>query len=222
MKLLLRVVIRDLRLHLRATSEMLNPLVFFVVVVSLFPLGIGPEPERLAQIAPAVIWIAALLATLMSMDLMFSSDFADGSLEQMVTADQSLLVMVLGKVLSHWLVAGLPLILLSPIIGAAFYVEPAAILVMMLGLLLVTPVLSLLGAIGASLTVGLERGGLLVTILVLPLYVPLLVLGISMVQAAMLGDSVLGYVYWLLAALLAALPLAPLAVAAGLRVAVDQ
>ena len=222
MKLLLRVVIRDLRLHLRATSEMLNPLVFFVVVVSLFPLGIGPEPERLAQIAPAVIWIAALLATLMSMDLMFSSDFADGSLEQMVTADQSLLVMVLGKVLSHWLVAGLPLILLSPIIGAAFYVEPAAILVMMLGLLLVTPVLSLLGAIGASLTVGLERGGLLVTILVLPLYVPLLVLGISMVQSAMLGDSVLGYVYWLLAALLAALSLAPLAVAAGLRVAVDQ
>jgi len=222
MKLLLRVVIRDLRLHLRATSEMLNPLVFFVVVVSLFPLGIGPEPERLAQIAPAVIWIAALLATLMSMDLMFSSDFADGSLEQMVTADQSLLVMVLGKVLSHWLVAGLPLILLSPIIGAAFYVEPAAILVMMLGLLLVTPVLSLLGAIGASLTVGLERGGLLVTILVLPLYVPLLVLGISMVQAAMLGDSVLGYVYWLLAALLASLSLAPLAVAAGLRVAVDQ
>ncbi len=222
MKLLLRVVIRDLRLHLRATSEMLNPLVFFVVVVSLFPLGIGPEPERLAQIAPAVIWIAALLATLMSMDLMFSSDFADGSLEQMVTADQSLLVMVLGKVLSHWLVAGLPLILLSPIIGAAFYVEPAAILVMMLGLLLVTPVLSLLGAIGASLTVGLERGGLLVTILVLPLYVPLLVLAISMVQAAMLGDSVLGYVYWLLAALLAALSLAPLAVAAGLRVAVDQ
>ena len=222
MKLLLRVVIRDLRLHLRATSEMLNPLVFFVVVVSLFPLGIGPEPERLAQIAPAVIWIAALLATLMSMDLMFSSDFADGSLEQMVTADQSLLVMVLGKVLSHWLVAGLPLILLSPIIGAAFYVEPAAILVMMLGLLLVTPVLSLLGAIGASLTVGLERGGLLVTILVLPLYVPLLVLGISMVQAAMLGDSVLGYVYWLLAALLAALSLAPLAVAAGLRVALDQ
>ncbi len=222
MKLLLRVVIRDLRLHLRAASEMLNPLVFFVVVVSLFPLGIGPEPERLAQIAPAVIWIAALLATLMSMDLMFSSDFADGSLEQMVTADQSLLVMVLGKVLSHWLVAGLPLILLSPIIGAAFYVEPPAILVMMLGLLLVTPVLSLLGAIGASLTVGLERGGLLVTILVLPLYVPLLVLGISMVQAAMLGDSVLGYVYWLLAALLAALSLAPLAVAAGLRVAVDQ
>ena len=222
MKLLLRVVIRDLRLHLRATSEMLNPLVFFVVVVSLFPLGIGPEPERLAQIAPAVIWIAALLATLMSMDLMFSSDFADGSLEQMVTADQSLLVMVLGKVLSHWLVAGLPLILLSPIIGAAFYVEPAAILVMMLGLLLVSPVLSLLGAIGASLTVGLERGGLLVTILVLPLYVPLLVLAISMVQAAMLGDSVLGYVYWLLAALLAALSLAPLAVAAGLRVAVDQ
>ena len=222
MKLLLRVVIRDLRLHLRATSDMLNPLVFFVAVVSLFPLGIGPEPERLAQIAPAVIWIAALLATLMSMDLMFSSDFADGSLEQMVTADQSLLVMVLGKVLSHWLVAGLPLILLSPIIGAAFYVEPAAILVMMLGLLLVTPVLSLLGAIGASLTVGLERGGLLVTILVLPLYVPLLVLGISMVQAAMLGDSVLGYVYWLLAALLAALSLAPLAVAAGLRVAVDQ
>ena len=222
MKLLLEIIVRDLRIHLRGASEMLNPLVFFVVVISLFPLGVGPAPETLAEIAPAIIWIAALLATLMSMDLMFSGDYGDGSLEQMVASGQSLMIIVLGKIIGHWLVTGLPLMLLSPVIGLVLYVEQDSILVTMLALLLVTPVLSLLGAIGAALTVGLERGGLLVTIIVLPLYVPLLVLGTAMVQAAMLGDSVTGYVYWLLAAMMGAMTLSPLAVAASLRVAVDQ
>ena len=222
MKLVFSVIVRDLRLHLREASEVLNPLVFFAVVVSLFPLGIGPEPEKLGEVAPAVIWIAALLATLMSMDLMFNRDYNDGSLEQMVVSEQPLILLVLGKVVGHWLVSGLPLILVSPVIGLVFYVDTITILIMMLALLLITPILSLLGAIGASLTVGLERGGLLITIIVLPLYVPLLVLGIAMVQSAMVGDSVLGYVYWLLAALLAATSLSPPAIAAGLRVAVDQ
>ena len=216
------MILRDLRIHFRGASGMLNPLVFFVVVISLFPLGVGPTRDVLAGIAPAIIWIGALLATLMSMDLMFSSDYGDGSLEQMVTSGQSLMVIVLGKIICHWLVAGLPLILLSPVIGLVLFVEQEVILVMMIALLLVTPVLSLLGAIGAALTVGLERGGLLVTIIVLPLYVPLLVLGTAMVQAAMAGDSVMGYIYWLLAALMSAMTLAPIAVAAGLRVAVDQ
>ena len=216
------MIVRDLRIHLRGASGMLNPLVFFVVVISLFPLGVGPTRDVLAGIAPAIIWIGALLATLMSMDLMFSSDYGDGSLEQMVTSGQSLMVIVLGKIIGHWLVAGLPLILLSPVIGLVLYVDQEVILVMMIALLLVTPVLSLLGAIGAALTVGLERGGLLVTIIVLPLYVPLLVLGTAMVQAAMAGDSVMGYIYWLLAALMSAMTLAPIAVATGLRVAVDQ
>ena len=222
MKLVFSVIVRDLRLRLREGSEVINPLVFFAVVVSLFPLGIGPEPEELVEVAPAVIWIAALLATLMSMDLMFNRDYSDGSLEQMVVSEQPLILLVLGKVVGHWLVSGLPLILVSPVIGLVFYVDTITILIMMLALLLITPILSLLGAIGASLTVGLERGGLLITIIVLPLYVPLLVLGIAMVQSAMVGDSVLGYVYWLLAALLAATSLSPPAIAAGLRVAVDQ
>ena len=156
------------------------------------------------------------------MDLMFDRDYSDGSLEQMVVSEQPLILLVLGKVVGHWLVSGLPLILVSPVIGLVFYVDTITILIMMLALLLITPILSLLGAIGASLTVGLERGGLLITIIVLPLYVPLLVLGIAMVQSAMVGDSVLGYVYWLLAALLAATSLSPPAIAAGLRVAVDQ
>ena len=217
-----QMIVRDLRIHLRGATKMLNPLVFFVVVISLFPLGVGPGSEVLAGIAPAIIWVAALLATLMSMDLMFSDDYDDGSLEQMVISGQSLFIIVLSKIIAHWLVAGLPLIMLSPVIGAALYMGQEAITVMMLALLLVTPVLSLLGAIGASLTVGLERGGLLVTIIVLPLYVPLLVLGTAMVQAAVRGDSVAGYVYWLLAALVGAMTLAPIAAVAGVRVAVDQ
>ena len=217
-----QMIVRDLRIHLRGASEMMNPLVFFVVVISLFPLGVGPGREVLAEIAPAIIWVAALLATLMSMDLMFRGDYNDGSLEQMVVSGQSLLLIVMSKIIGHWIVAGLPLILLSPVIGVALYMEQEAIIVMMLTLLLVTPVLSLLGAIGASLTVGLERGGLLVSIIVLPLYVPLLVIGTAMVHAAVRGDSVAGYAYWLLAILLIAMTLAPLAVVAGVRVAVDQ
>lgn len=222
MKFFQHMIVRDLLINLRGVSGVLNPLVFFVVVISLFPLGLGPAREVLAGIAPAIIWIGALLATLMSMDLMFSSDYGDGSLEQMVTSGQSLMMIVLGKIIGHWLVAGLPLILLSPVIGMVLYMDKEAILVMMIALLLITPVLSLLGAIGAALTIGLERGGLLVTIIVLPLYVPLLVLGAAIVQAAMGGDNVMGYIYWLLAALMSAITLAPIAVAAGLRVAVDQ
>ena len=222
MKFFQHMIVKDLLINLRGVSGVLNPLVFFVVVISLFPLGLGPVREVLAGIAPAIIWIGALLATLMSMDLMFSSDYGDGSLEQMVTSGQSLMMIVLGKIIGHWLVAGLPLILLSPVIGMVLYMDQEAILVMMIALLLITPVLSLLGAIGAALTIGLERGGLLVTIIVLPLYVPLLVLGAAIVQAAMGGDNVMGYIYWLLAALMSAITLAPIAVAAGLRVAVDQ
>ena len=222
MKFFQHMIVRDLLINLRGVSGVLNPLVFFVVVISLFPLGLGPVREVLAGIAPAIIWIGALLATLMSMDLMFSSDYGDGSLEQMVTSGQSLMMIALGKIIGHWLVAGLPLILLSPVIGMVLYMDQEAILVMMIALLLITPVLSLLGAIGAALTIGLERGGLLVTIIVLPLYVPLLVLGAAIVQAAMGGDNVMGYIYWLLAALMSAITLAPIAVTAGLRVAVDQ
>lgn len=213
---------RDLKIHFRQPSEVLNPLVFFAVVISLFPLGLGPSPDELSKVAPAVIWIAALLATLMSLDVMFRGDFEDGSLEQVVISETSLFVYVLAKVTVHWIVSGLPLVLLMPFVGLALFLETEAIVMMTLALLLVSPTLSLLGAIGAALTVGLTRGGLLVTILILPLYVPVLILSTSMTQSALLGADVAGFFYWLLAVLLLALGLAPIATAAAIRISVDQ
>ena len=222
MSLFLLVIQRDLRIHLRGLSEVLNPLIFFLVVISLFPLGISPSPETLSAIAPGILWVAALLATLMSMDLMFKSDFDDGSLELMVVSGQSLMLISLAKIVSHWLVSGLPLILLTPVVGLVLFVDGEAMGALVLSIALVSPILSLLGAIGAALTVGLARGGLLVAIIVLPLYVPVLILATSMVQTAIVGGEYIGHVYWLLAALFAALGLAPFAVTASLRVAVDQ
>ena len=222
MNLFFRTIGRDLLIHLRGVSEVMNPLVFFIVVISLFPLGLGPSPDELSRVAPGVIWVAALLATLMSMDLMFRSDFDDGSLEQMIASGQSLMVMVLAKVCAHWLVSGLPLVLLVPVVGLVLFVEAEGLKAIVISLLLVSPTLSLLGAIGAALTVSLARGGLLVSIIVLPLYVPVLVLATGMVQAAVSGADTAGYLYWLLAALMASLTMAPIAIAASLRVAVDR
>jgi len=173
-------------------------------------------------VAPGVIWVAALLATLMAMDLMFRDDFSDGSLEQVVVSGQPLLVFVFAKVTAHWLISGLPLVLLVPVVGLVMFVDGDRLQAMVVTLVLVSPTLSLLGAIGAALTVSLARGGLLVSILVLPLYVPVLVLATAMVQAAGSEADTAGYLYWLLAALLASITLAPLAIAAGLRLAVDR
>lgn len=218
----LACVTRDLRLLFRNPSTVLNPLVFFLVVISLFPLGVGPSADLLASIAPGIVWVAALLATMMSMDLMFREDFEDGSLEQVVASGQSLLTLVLAKVTMHWLMAGLPLVCLMPVVGLVMYLEVDAIWTLALSLLLVSPTLSLLGAVGAALTVGLPRGGLLVTILVMPFYVPVLVLATAMVQAAVTGTAdPTGYVYWLLAVLLFTLSFAPLASAAAVRLATD-
>lgn len=213
---------RDLLVHFRKPSEILNPLVFFIVVISLFPLGLGPSPEQLSSVAPAVVWVAALLATLMSMDQMFSSDFEDGSLEQVLVSDQSLPVYVAAKIVVHWLLSGVPLVLLMPVIGLVLFVDGPGIWAMSISLLLVSPTLSLLGSIGAALTVGLPRGGLLVTILIMPLYVPVLVFATAMVQTAIGGGDVTGFVYWLLAILLLSLSLAPLAATAAVRISVDQ
>ena len=220
MNLFFASVQRDLLVHFRHPSEVLNPLVFFIVVISLFPLGIGPEPGQLKEIAPGIVWVAALLATLMSMDSMFRSDFEDGSLEQVVLSEQSTFTFVLAKVVSHWLLSGLPLVLLMPLAALLLFLDEAG--VWALSLLLVSPTLSLLGGIGAALTVGLPRGGLLVTILVMPFYVPVLVFATAMVHAAEAGSDTIGYVYWLLAILFGSLCLAPIATAAALNLATDQ
>jgi heme exporter protein B len=206
----------------RNPSDVLNPLVFFVIVITLFPLGIGPSQSVLADIAPGVIWVAALLATLLSMDLIFRSDYEDGSLEQMAVSSQPLYLIVGGKVISHWLITGLPLTLLSPVLAMMLYVNQAGMLAVVLSLLLGTPVLSLLGSIGAGLTVGLRKGGVLIAILILPLYVPVLILGTAMVETGMVGGAYQGHILWLSAILALSLGLAPIATSASVRISLSH
>ena len=222
MELFLATIKRDLLVYFRRPADVLNPLVFFVIVVTLFPLGVGPSKEVLSIIAPGVVWVAALLATLMSLDLIFRSDFEDGSLEQMLVSDQSFLLLTQAKVVSHWLVTGLPLVLLTPVLSLMLFVDGQGMLAMSLSILLVSPTLSLIGAIGAALTVGLAKGGLLVAILILPLYIPVLILGTAMVQTGAFGGDYTGHIYWLVAILFLALGLAPVATAASVRLSLEQ
>ncbi len=212
---------RDLQIAIRKRRELLNPILFFILVVSLFPLGIGPEPRLLGEIAPGIIWVAALLATLLSMERLFRSDFEDGALEHLLLSPHALSLLALAKVLAHWLVTGLPLILVSPLLGVLLHLPAEAIRVLPLTLLLGTPILSLLGAVGVALTVGLRRGGVLLTLLVLPLYVPVLIFGTAAVAAAAAGLPVSGQLALLGAMLALALTLSPLATAAGLRISAD-
>ncbi len=209
---------RDLTLAYRHRAELINPLIFFVIVVSLFPLGIGPQPQTLQLLAPGVIWVAALLAAMLSLETMFRSDFSDGALEQMALSHHPLSLLVLAKVLAHWLVTGLPLIIAAPLLGVLLYLPSEAIGALVLTLALGTPILSLIGAIGVALTVGLRRGGMLLSLLVLPLYIPVLIFGANAVNAAAEGMAMLGQLYLLAALLALAVTLAPLAVAAALRI----
>lgn len=214
----LGVLGRDLRLAVRRRSELLNPLVFFVIVVTLFPLGVGPEPQTLALIAPGVIWVAALLATLLAMERLFRDDYEDGSLEQLLLTPQPLSALVLAKVFGHWLVTGLPLIIVSPLLGILLQLPVSAYGALLASLLLGSPALSLIGAIGVALTVSLRRGGVLLTLLILPLYVPILIFGTAAVAAAASGLPYDGQLALLGAILVLALVLAPFAIAAGLRI----
>jgi heme exporter protein B len=222
MSLFVATIRRELLIAYRNPADLLNPLCFFVIVVSLFPLGIGPTPSMLQQIAPGVIWVAALLATLLSLELLFRTDYDDGSLEQMTFSDAPLLWLVLGKVVSHWLMTGLPLALLSPLLGLMLFLTPSGTEALLWSLLLGTPILSLLGAIGASLTVGLRKGGLLIAILILPLFVPVLILATSMVQTGVQGGDYTGHMLWLGVLLALSVGMAPLATSAGIRISVSQ
>jgi len=212
---------RDLAMAFRRRSEVFNPLLFFVIVVTLFPLGVSPEREFLSQIAPGVLWVAALLATLLSMDTLFRSDFDDGSLEQLLLSPQPLFLLVLAKVLVHWLITGLPLILITPLLALMLFVPDESMEILVLTLVLGTPLLSLIGAIGAGLTVGLRKGGLLLSLLILPLYIPVLIFGTTAVQAAAQGFSVVGHMSMLGAMLALGATLAPFAIAAALRISVS-
>ena len=212
---------RDLLLAFRHRAEIANPLLFFVLVTSLFPLGIGADSKLLTAVAPGVIWVAALLAALLSLDGMFRSDFEDGSLEQFMLSSHPVSVLVLAKVTAHWLVTGLPLLLVAPLLGVLLALPGDAIAVLMLTLALGTPTLSLIGAVGVALTVGLRRGGVILSLLVLPLYVPVLIFGANAVETAAAGIPVTAQLSLLSAFLVLALSLAPVATAASLRVSLS-
>ncbi len=213
---------RDLLIAARRRAEVFNPLIFFLMVCTLFPLGLGPEPQRLAPLAPGILWVTALLATLLASDGLFRADYDDGSLEQLLLSPASPYLLALTKSLTHWLLTGLPLALLSPLLALLLQLPGEAVPALLASLLLGTAVLSLVGAIGAALTVGLRRGGLLLSLIVLPFYMPVLIFGASAVQSAAEGFGWGGQVAVLGALLALALPLAPFAVAAGLRLSVDQ
>jgi heme exporter protein B len=211
------IIRRDLVLALRRRSEMVNPLLFFILVITLFPLGIGAQPKLLQAIAPGIIWVSALLAAMLSLDSLFRSDFDDGSLEQILLSPHPTSVLVLGKIITHWLVTGLPLLLVAPLLAVFLGMPDSALSVLLLTLLLGTPVLSLIGAIGVALTIGLRRGGMILSLLVLPLYVPVLIFAGNAVEMAGSGLPVDAQISILIAILLMALVLAPLPVAAALK-----
>jgi heme exporter protein B len=215
------VLKRDLLQAFRRRSDIATTLFFFVIVSSLFPLGVGADSAILSTIAPGVLWVAALLAGMVSLARMFSSDYADGSLEQMLLSPQSLSLLVSAKILAHWIVCGLPVVLLAPIIGLQYALPSDAIVVLVISLLIGTPALSLIGAIGAALTLGVRGSGLLVALLVLPLYIPVLIFGALAVSASQHGMTPQAHLSLLGAISILALVLAPLATAAALRISVE-
>lgn len=212
---------RDLRLAFRHLAEVVNPLWFFLIIVTLFPLAIGPEPQLLRQIAPGIVWVAALLASLLAMDRLFRDDWQDGSLQQMMLMPVPLSMVVLAKVAAHWVVSGLPLLIISPLIAMLFGLSVDEWQVLALTLLLGTPTLSFIGAIGVGLTVGLRRGGVLLSLLVLPLTIPLLIFATGAVNAAQTQLPIDGYLAVLGAFLAASATLSPFATAAALRISVQ-
>jgi heme exporter protein B len=215
------VIRRDLLLAMRRRADVLTTLIFFVMVVSLFPLGVGPELDMLRIMAPGVVWVAALLASMLSLGRMFSADYLDGTLEQMMLAPQPLSIMVLGKILAHWMMSGLPLVLMAPVLGLQFDMSVQSLWVLIVALLLGTPILSMIGAVGAALTLGLRGGGVLVSLLVLPLCIPVLIFGAGAVEAITSGMSVGSHLSLLGAILALALVFTPWITAQALRISME-
>jgi heme exporter protein B len=216
------ILTRDLTLALRRRTDVLTTLFFFIIVVSLFPLGVGSERAMLRELGPGVVWVAALLASMLALERLFAADFDDGTLEQMLLTGQPLSLLVLAKVIAHWLLTGLPLVIIAPLVAMQYHLETAAVWIMMASLLIGTPILSLLGAIGAALTLGLRGGGILLSLLILPLYIPVLVYGSGAVAVSMIEiTDTVPYFYLLGAFLVMALLFAPVASAAALRISTE-
>ena len=212
---------RDLLIAFKRKNEVVNPFMFFLIVATLFPIGISPEPDRLSEIAAGGLWLSTLLASLLAMDSLYRADYEDGSLEQLLLAPHSLYFMVLAKNLAHWLISGLPVVLVSPLIGYMLNLPAESFGILFVTLLLGTPVLSLLGSIGVALTVGLGSRGLILAVITLPMSVPVLIAGTMAVQQTLNGASLAGYLAIMGAMLLASISLAPLASAAALRISVN-
>ncbi len=212
---------RDLQIAIRHKGDIFNPLLFFILVVTLFPLAIGPEPKILSRVAPGIIWVAALLASMLSLERLFKADYVDGSLEQMLLSPQPLALMVLAKMLAHWLLTGVPLILVAPLLAVLLHLDGNSYGALMATLALGTPVLSLLGGIGVALTVGLHKGGVLLSLLILPLYIPVLIFATTAIDAAGLNLPYDGHLAVIAAMLVGSLTLAPFAIGASLRVSTN-
>ncbi|MDT8363851.1 MAG: heme exporter protein CcmB [Nitrosomonas sp.] len=215
------IIKRDLLLAMRRRADVLTTLFFFIIVVSLFPLGVGSEMNILRVMAPGILWVAALLASMLALGRMFSGDYLDGTLEQMLLSPVSLPALVMGKAISHWLVTGVPLVLIAPVLGIQYDLPAESLIVLTFSLLLGTPVLSLIGAIGAALTLGLRGGGVLVSLLVLPLYVPVLIFGAGAVEASAAGLGFEAHFSLLGAFLLVSIVFSPWATAASLRISME-
>jgi heme exporter protein B len=212
---------RDLVLAYRRRAELVNPMLFFVLVTAMFPLGIGNDPKLIEAVGPGVIWVAALLAALLSLDSMFRSDYDDGSLEQFMLSAHPVSILVLAKILAHWLVTGLPLLIIAPLLAVLLHIPGSAIPTLLLTLLIGTPVLSLIGSVGVALTVGLRRGGVILSLLVLPLFVPVLIFATDAVKTAIVGIPTTAQLSILSAMLVGSLVLAPMATAASLRISLS-
>lgn len=215
------VLRRDLQVAVRHRGDIFNPILFFVIVVSLFPLGIGPQSDVLTRIAPGIVWVAALLSALLSLERLFKNDYADGSLEQMLLSPQPLFILVFAKIFAHWLLTGVPIIIIAPLLALLLQLNESSYGALVITLLLGTPVLSLLGAIGVALTVGIKKGGVLLSLLVLPLYIPVLIFATGAIEAAAGNNPYSGHVAIIAAMLVGALTLAPFAVGASLRVSTN-
>jgi len=215
------IVARELTLAWRRRADVLSTLFFFVIVVSLFPLGIGPEAQLLRSIAPGVVWVAALLASMLSLGRVFANDYQDGTLEQLLLTPQPLFLVVIGKVLAHWIIAELPLVLIAPLVGVQFDLSRQTLWVLFVSLLIGTPILSLIGSVGAALTLGLRGGGVLISLLILPLYIPALIFGAGAVEATIMGMNAAPHLYLLGAFAIVSSLFAPWAASAALRISVE-
>ena len=215
------VLKRDLQVAVRNKGDIFNPLIFFVIVITLFPLGIRSDSAILTRIAPGIIWVAALLSALLSLERLFKNDYLDGSLEQMLLSPQPLFIMVFAKVFAHWLLTGIPIIVVAPLLALLLHMEQSAYGAMLATLALGTPILSLIGGIGVALTVGIKKGGVLLSLLILPMYIPVLIFATSAIEAAALGMPFSGHLAIIGALLAGSLTLTPFAIGAALRVSTN-